>query len=373
MFSGNPPQQWGKGGRSEFVELPGDDAPAEFYEAFDRINAEVFNNELERIPIRVNTGKFNSGFVSWYGDHDAGIEFMGFWETFPNDPEYQYEYMARNMAYVTRRSPPPPSEPAPSAEPVAETADETAAEPVYTSTYWSEPMSEYEPEFEEIPNSAPVRTVSEPVVQPLTVVEPAPMATPAPVARDMAPQRLPGALRTASRDQSAARDMAPQRLPVAAPAVEERPAEPTADITAELLALGRQIAARLNDAVANRPAPPPPTDATAEFLDLGLRIVAHLDAAAAHRQQARRDAEPLTVTYSSPRPKPAASPRRRQDSATVAKIAAIYAASPSPLAPPADASQPHLLALPRPMDQPMQPIFTGGQRRVIIPRSNHGK
>ena len=179
------------------------------------------------------------------------------------------------------------------------------------------------------------------------------------------------------QNQDAGRDMAPQRLPVAAPAVKERPAGPVADTTAELLTLGRQIAAHLNEAVANRPAPvipaPAPTDATAEFLDFGRRIVAHLDAAAAQRQQAQCD-EPLTVTYSAPQPKPAASQRRRQNSATVAKIAAIYAASPSPLAPPADASQPHLLALPRPMEQPMQPIFTGGQRRVIIPtRSNHGK
>ena len=108
MFSGSPPRQWGKGGRSEFEELPGDDAPSEFYEAFDRINADVFNNELESIPIRVNTHKFNSGFCSWYGAPNAGVEFMGFWETFQNDPEYQFEQMARHMSYVSRRPPSPP-------------------------------------------------------------------------------------------------------------------------------------------------------------------------------------------------------------------------------------------------------------------------
>jgi hypothetical protein len=115
-FRGSRPQQWGKTGQPEFADLPGEDAPAEFYAAFDRINAEVFNNELERIPIRTNTGKFNSGFVSHYNDTALGLEFIGFWETFPRDPEYMYEHMARNMAYVSRRSAPAliPAAPAPS-------------------------------------------------------------------------------------------------------------------------------------------------------------------------------------------------------------------------------------------------------------------
>jgi hypothetical protein len=107
MFRGSRPQQWGAGGRPEFTELPGNDAPAEFYAAYDRINAEVFNNELERIHIRVNTGKFNSGFVSHYHDAGIGLEFIGFWETFPKEPEYMFEQMARHMAYVTQRKPSP--------------------------------------------------------------------------------------------------------------------------------------------------------------------------------------------------------------------------------------------------------------------------
>ena len=113
QYRGNPPRQWGIARAEQFNELPGNDAPAEFYEAFDRINAEVCGGQLQRINIRVDTPKFNSGFVSWRGaGTDPAGEFIGFWETFPNDKQYMFDQMARHMAYVTRRR--EPSQVAPS-------------------------------------------------------------------------------------------------------------------------------------------------------------------------------------------------------------------------------------------------------------------
>jgi len=413
---------------------PGEDAPHVFETAFNYFNVKLYNNRKRLVPLKVNTGSlsFGDSVTPAHKQTLLSSDFIGF-PNYNGGNQEEFDQLAVLMQMLPDHDPAPmPSGddlelwrremageyvPTPATEAEVEAAEpdfmderDLAAEAVAeaslkwswakmayvfvpptesasttNSNDWQEPVSEYEPEFEEIPNSAPVEAVSEPVVQFLTVVEPAREAapqpatvvktmsvmTPAPAMSDLAPQRLPGGAQMIDQNQGAGRDMAPQRLPVVAPAVKERPA--VADTTAELLALGRQIAAHLSEATRPAPAVPAPTDATAEFLALGRRIVAHLDAAVAQRQQGQHAAEPLTVAYSSPHPKPATSARRRQ-SATAAKIAAIYAASPSPLAPPVDTSQPHLLALPRPMEQPMQPIFTGGQRRVVIPgRSNHGK
>jgi hypothetical protein len=414
MFSGNAPRQWGTIPTGMFSALPGDDAPYEFYSAFDRINAEVFNNELERIPIRVNTPKFSYGVCSHYEDTTIGLEFIGFWQD-SSDREYIFEQMARHMAYVTQRKPTPeavavfedapsgrgvwswlseplfPLAPPPAAvsvveaapaksgllqwlsEPVSAASVEAVPEqpavavsvatPVAEATYEHEPMYEHEYErpyeysLASATPGAPFKLYSLEASTEGTEPEAAPVV-PAPPPLTMAAQcAAPRRYAAPQAEQTSVSLRAPARQ---SPTMAARCAAP------------RRMA---TEAPAPAPAQATQTPEMAEFLELGRRILGHLDAAASRRQQApapvRRDPEPLTVAYSPATP---ATARRGQNDATLAKITALYATAQANTA----QAQPHLLALPRPTEQPM-PMFTTastspGARRVVIPtRSGHGK
>jgi hypothetical protein len=226
-FSGNPPRSWGTARMNHFYELPGDDAPSEFYEAFDRINAEVFNNELERIPIRMHTPKFNSGFCSWHGKGDQAGEFIGFWETFPNEPEYMWEQLARHMSYVTRRPTPAPSAPPPSLPAPASPPD------------WDDSFSWYEPD--PIPPAGPVYAELKAPEVPLQrwMSDLARPVQAAPARPNLEPL-LTAALKTlASVQRSASRQ--PRAIPVAPVAA---PAAAPAGLEAMLGALAQAMAAQ---------------------------------------------------------------------------------------------------------------------------------
>jgi hypothetical protein len=229
MFRGAPPQQWGATGRAEFGDLPGADAPSEFYEAFDRINAEVFNNDLERIPIRVDTPKFNSGFVSHYNDVGLGLEFIGFWETFPRDREYMFEHMARHMAYVSRRSP-SPIRPAPSAPSPSLPASPPG---------WDDSFSWYEPD--PIPPAGPVYAELKAPDVPLQrwIPDLARAVQPAPARPNLEPMLMAALKTLASVQRSASRQ--PRAIPAAPVAT---PAAAPAGLEAMLAALAQAMAAQ---------------------------------------------------------------------------------------------------------------------------------